>query len=202
MHPKEALKKFLKSIGADTRSALVGYIVAVLIVAGGGLSALYKTSREWVLQILTTPTPLWATISLVLLGYLYIYLKFHKSYSSALLSRKIDNAQMAPAAASDKSKTQFFTFGNYKWKADIYPSGYFKVAPFPFCAKHDLEFIIKGSGMSCPAKDCDNTLSKYDDYEVKATAKSHIEKELRNNPDPAPKPQLTPSKKRSWVRDW
>lgn len=84
MRLKEALKKFLKSIGADTRSALVGYIVAVLIVAGGGLSALYTTSREWVLQILTTPTPLWTTILLILSGYLYNRIIVRKKYSSEI----------------------------------------------------------------------------------------------------------------------
>jgi predicted transcriptional regulator len=75
MHPKEALKKFLKLIGADTRSAIVSYIVVALILAMGGLSALYKRTQDVALQILTTPTPIWATILLVLLGYLYIQIK-------------------------------------------------------------------------------------------------------------------------------
>ena len=61
--------------GGDTRRAIIGYIVVCLILAGGGLWILTNTAITWVLQIANIPTPLWATILLILLCGLYIYLK-------------------------------------------------------------------------------------------------------------------------------
>jgi hypothetical protein len=72
---KEVLSKWLKLFGGDTRRAIVGYIVVGLILAGGGLEILTKKVITTVIQIANTPSPLWATISLVLLCVLYTYLK-------------------------------------------------------------------------------------------------------------------------------
>ncbi len=76
MRPKETLTRILKLFFGDTRQAIISYIVLALIAMGGGLLALSKTALNLSIQIMTTPTPLWATISLVLLGCLYIHLKF------------------------------------------------------------------------------------------------------------------------------
>ena len=120
MHPLQGLTKLLKSLGVDTRQAIVGLIVVGLISAYGGLLYLSKVVLNYSILLLTTPTPLWATISLVLLGYGYIYLIFHRSYSSAPLSDKIEDSQVTPVS-SDGSKTSYFTLGEHKWKADVYP---------------------------------------------------------------------------------
>ncbi len=79
MPPQATLKKWLKLFGADTRRAIIGYIVVGLILAGGGLWVLTKTALTWVTQTANILTPLWATISLVLLCCLYIYLKPRQS---------------------------------------------------------------------------------------------------------------------------
>jgi hypothetical protein len=75
MHLKATLIKWLKLFGGDTRRAIIGYIVLVLIAAGGGVVVLTKTTLTWLTQIANIPTPLWATILPVLLCGLYAYLK-------------------------------------------------------------------------------------------------------------------------------
>ena len=75
MHPKATLIKCLKLFGGDTRRAIIGYIVVGLILAGGGLWVLTNTAISWVIQIANIPTPLWATILLIPLCGLCIYLK-------------------------------------------------------------------------------------------------------------------------------
>lgn len=169
MHLKEALKKFLESIGADTRSALVGYFLGVLIVAGGGISALYKTSREWMIQTLTTATPIWATISLALLGCLCIYLKFRQL-----------NVSFNPSNTVDFTTSEQ-TIEDRIWEIKTHTKGNIDVEWFPRCAKHDYKFIsISGGGIRCPEKDCTNIISASQHADVYATAKSYIEKTIRD----------------------
>ena len=78
MYPKATLIKWLKPFGADMRRAVVGYIVVALILAGGGILVLTKTALTWIIQIANIQTPLWATISLILLCGLYTYLKIRQ----------------------------------------------------------------------------------------------------------------------------
>jgi len=75
MHLKENIIKLLKLFGGDTRRATVGYIIGYLILAGGGLVILTKTTINTVFQLANTLTPLWATIALILLCCIYTYIK-------------------------------------------------------------------------------------------------------------------------------
>ena len=78
MHPKELITKTLKAIGVDTRQAIIGVIVVSLVGGYSGLLYLSKTALEISLLFLNTQTPLWATISLIVLCCLYIYLQIVK----------------------------------------------------------------------------------------------------------------------------
>ena len=78
MHPIASLKTYLKVIVADTRRAIIAIILVALITAGGGLLYLSKTALNFSIQLLSTPPPLWATISLILLCALYIFLKIQQ----------------------------------------------------------------------------------------------------------------------------
>jgi hypothetical protein len=75
MHLKATLIKWLKLFGGDMRRAVVGYILVVLILAGGGVLVVTKTALTWLTQIANIQTPLWVTILLILLCGLYTYLK-------------------------------------------------------------------------------------------------------------------------------
>lgn len=134
MHPKEVLTKFLKLFVSDTRQAIVSYILVVLIVAGGGLLAISKTALDFSIQIITTPTPLWVTISLVLLSCLYTYLRVRQVPSKADLPYRIE----------------YIALGPVKWKAKIHRPDYFKVDEIPVCKKHDLPLIHESSAYYCP----------------------------------------------------
>ena len=92
MRLKENFKKYMKSFGADIRQSIVGYIVVGLIIAGGGVAILTKTALTWLTQIANIPTPLWATIVLILLCCLYAYLKlrqYQRSYKPPNLQEEL-----------------------------------------------------------------------------------------------------------------
>lgn len=77
----QKLKPILKSLFSDVRQAIVGVIVIALLGSIGGLLYLSKTALYFSIAILNTPTPLWATIALVLLVGVYIYLKISRNQS-------------------------------------------------------------------------------------------------------------------------
>jgi hypothetical protein len=92
MHLKATLLGWLKVIVADIRKSIIGIIVAGLIVAAGGLHLLSKTVLNFSTQLLSTPTPLWATILLILLCCLYTCLKLRqhqKSYKPPNLQEEL-----------------------------------------------------------------------------------------------------------------
>ena len=82
MHLKATLLGWLKVIVADIRKSIIGIIVASLILAAGGLHLLSKTVLTFSTQLLSTPTPLWATILLILLCCLYTCLKLWRHQRS------------------------------------------------------------------------------------------------------------------------
>jgi len=72
MHLPKNLKEWLKLFAADTRQAIIGYIVVAVILAWGGLAAISKTVLSFSIQLANTPLPLWATILLGLCLVLYV----------------------------------------------------------------------------------------------------------------------------------
>jgi hypothetical protein len=83
---RKMIIKILKPIFSDARQAIIGVIVLALL--GGTTGVLYrsKTALAFSIAILTTPTPLWATIVLVLLILAYIKTKsIHSSKTPKLL---------------------------------------------------------------------------------------------------------------------
>ncbi|MDO9028242.1 MAG: hypothetical protein Q7U68_05205, partial [Candidatus Roizmanbacteria bacterium] len=60
---------------------------------------------------------------------------------------------------------------------------YFQVEKEPICLKHDLPFIFSDSYWHCPETDknnCKNKIYHNDHFKIHETAKSYIEKEIRN----------------------
>lgn len=73
------LKSILKTIFSDVRRTIIGLIVVAVLSGAGGILYLSKTVLSFSIATLNIPTPLWATIALVLLSGLYIYLKTQQS---------------------------------------------------------------------------------------------------------------------------
>ncbi len=178
MHPKEALQKLLRSLGVDIRQAIIGLFVVGIISAYGGLLYLSKAALDYSILLLTTPTPIWATILLVLLGCLYIYLQLRKSHSYS------DSPQ--ETTQSSETRLDYITIGDHKWQVAIFNNGSFSVDKYPFCKKHDLKFIYRSNCIYCPEVDkgnCKNELYDRDQFKTYETAKSYIEKEIRTRHD-------------------
>lgn len=141
MHLKEDIIQFLKSIGVDTRQAVVGLIIVGIISAYGGLLYLSKTVLNYSILLLTSPTPLWATILLVLLGCLYTYKKSRKAIPLSLLST-------SPSAKLTKIK--HIPFEDLIWIATRYSDGTIQVQDIPRCKEHDLLLTYDGHTYHCP----------------------------------------------------
>lgn len=78
---KQTLIKTIKAIFSDTRASIISLIVVALVGGYAGLLYLSKTILDESLLLLNTPTPLWATIALVFVTGVYVYLKISKSHS-------------------------------------------------------------------------------------------------------------------------
>ncbi|MFA4827900.1 MAG: hypothetical protein WC594_01695 [Thermodesulfovibrionales bacterium] len=169
---KQTLIKILKTIASDVRQVAVPAILLLLVGGSAGLLLLSQKALNFSKQIANTPTPIWATIALVFVVVGYIYLKQNKIIQSSEIPDESPNYKLC-----------YFTIGNYKWEVKVYKKGYFKVNEYPFCVKHDLRFIFGSNRTYCPGTEneqCNNYLSKHDEFTVFEAAKSLIEKEIRN----------------------
>src|SRR3990172_7924255 len=141
MHPKETLTKIMKLFFGDTRQAIISYIVLALIAMGGGLLALSKTALNFSIQLLSTPTPLWATISLVLLGCLYTYRKSQRAIA-------LQPPTPIPNAKSI-IRTEDVEYENLIWTAYKYADGSIFVKEIPRCKDHGYELTSDGTTHHC-----------------------------------------------------
>ena len=89
MPMKEWLLKHIKKIAERIETKVIDIILLALFGGTLGVLAFSETALDYFLLILNTPTPLWATIALVLLSGLYIYLKPSKVRASLTSSSLI-----------------------------------------------------------------------------------------------------------------
>jgi len=113
MHLRAIPIKWLKLFGGDIRRAIVGCIVASLLLAGGGWVILTKTAISWLTRIANTATPLWATISLAVLSALCSYLITAKTLAKLIkgdqsLSHLIPVIRYFPKAFSIPEQEEHF----------------------------------------------------------------------------------------------
>lgn len=166
------LKAWLKKICSDLHSAILSLIVLSIVVAFFGWTSgvIPKRLILTLFEILKLPTPLWATILLLIVFGLYEYRK------------KKGNPESSDDLPLDY-KIEYFTFGDYKWKTKIYKKR-FEVDKTPICNKHDLPLIYERSYRYCPETEnnkCSNKIWHGDEhYKLYETAKAYIEKEIRN----------------------
>jgi hypothetical protein len=79
---QQKLIQTLKTIIADVRQAYVPVILLSLIGGTGTVFYFYERALTSTIQIANIPTPLWATIALLAICYLYINLKVSQTLSS------------------------------------------------------------------------------------------------------------------------
>jgi len=83
---KATITRYLKAIFSDVRQAIVGAIVLALVGGTAGLLYLSKSLLSFSIQIANTPTPLWATVALVLVLGIYVRSRRHtRNLSSDVL---------------------------------------------------------------------------------------------------------------------
>lgn len=160
---QKILKAWIKKIFSDLHSIILTAIV-LSFLGTGGASLVSEKTWHLVKKAILLPLPLWLTIALVLATYTYFHIKKLRSYSF-------------------RHKTKYFTIGNFKWETKIYSNTCFEVENTPLCAKHDLRLLFSGSSRYCPEADkrnCKNQISDYDHYKIYSTAKSYIDKQIRN----------------------
>lgn len=89
MNLKVALSRSLKWFADHLLSSILSLSLTALVAAWGGFFHFSKSAIDSAILLLSTQTPLWATISLVVLGCLYTYLRV-RPY---LRSKKPPNTQ-------------------------------------------------------------------------------------------------------------
>jgi hypothetical protein len=176
---RDWVKHRIKKLFENTESTITNIILLALFGGSATFLAFSKKALYVFLQIATTPTPLWATILLVILVFLYIRKRFRIRYSSFA-----SIPASSESATTPKYKIEYFTVGYYKWETKIYRKDYFEVDKYPICSKHDLPLIYDNFTYQCPEVDkqnCDNKFPYETHEKLYATAKSYIEKEIRNS---------------------
>lgn len=72
------IRKWLKSLFSDMQSAIVSIVVAALLTGTGSIYLFYRNLWNSLMSHMLLQTPLWATITLVLVVLAYTYLKIRK----------------------------------------------------------------------------------------------------------------------------
>lgn len=162
---KQWLIQRIKKLFENIESTITTIIVLALLGGSIGILALSKKALTVFLQIANIPTPLWVTIVLVLL--VVGYIKIKKSSPSSDPNYII----------------RYFPIDNLKWKVKVYDHGYFEVDKISICLEHDLPLIHENIYYYCPEfrkKNCKITINHNEYSSVFETAKSYIDKEIRN----------------------
>lgn len=165
MSMREMLKQRIKKLFENTESTITNVILLGLLGGSAAILAVSKKALSVFLQIITTPTPLWATILLVLLCYLYIYLRFRRTSTRT----------------PDETSIEYFTVGEQKWEATIYNNRLMSLNDKPICKEHNLPFIYTDQFYHCPEADndhCKNVIHTRNHSRIKDIAQSYIKKEL------------------------
>lgn len=164
MHLKEMLLKGIKTIFGDTRQTIVSIIVIAVVGGSSSLLCLSKTTLDFCLQLLRTPIPLWATIFLILLCGLYMYLKGNQYFQKK---------------RSYHPQEDLIPVGKFKWKVLHANRQVLNIEGLPYCSEHECSFIPRDSNWACPISGCKSNVSKYDLDSVRVAASSIIESLIR-----------------------
>ena len=166
---KKRIIDLIKTFASDLRTTIVGLVLGGLLF--GGVVYVYLQNL-WIAikEAMLSPTPLWATIALVLALGVYIYIKISKLHSSEPPNRK--------------PKIKYIPIGEQIWKTIIKPTGKLEIERAPFCKKHDCQFIRTDKKWYCPEVDkgtCNNIFDEEGLSELKKKAESFIEQKIRHN---------------------
>ena len=132
----KSLRKFLSTL-------LHNILVTILVVTIG-----VPTLLSWatgtlniLIQTIKLPVPVWATISLVFLCCLYIYLKVTQHYQKTRPSYPPQQYFCLP---------EFFDYNGASWKIISLPDQKIKVDFPSYCIQHHLQHIQEVHNYICP----------------------------------------------------
>ncbi len=149
--------RFFASIGSG--------IIVKIIVGLFGIAALisYVThTLNYIIQIIKSPTPLWATIALVFLVIGYIKLK------------------KSPSFPASKVKNELIEAENFKWETRFQNNSVLSVSEIPFCKIHELRLTKMGEDYHCMENDCKTNVKSQFLPTIYKVAFNHIERYIRN----------------------
>ena len=161
---KLLLKELLKFLSALFRNISAAVVIALI---GAPVLISWATGTLDILfQTIKSPTPLWATIALVLTIIVYTYLK----------TRSLQPPKEKP------KKIEWFTYCGMKWKVIIYKDT-FELDKIPFCIEHDQQFIYGDKGYRCPGTEsqvCESMMPSEPHDEFYSAVNSMVESNIRN----------------------
>ncbi len=122
--------KNIKKVSSDVRTAIVSMVLLVIFGGAAGFLAWSETALNLLTEILKSPTPLWGTITLVLL--VFLYLKYE-----SVLSLKLNPL------------TELVLAEDLKWKVVIQPSMDYEISNVPYCPEHESLLSWFSDGYHC-----------------------------------------------------
>lgn len=167
---QKILTRWLKKLFSDSHATIVGIVLGSMF-AGGGIYVFAKNLWSLLINTIQSPTPLWATIALIILVAVYVRQQAGKNYQNSY--------------SPQSGRTQYFTVGALKWRITISPDNTFDVEQVPICVKHNLLLVYddNDSYYSCPEarnNGCENVIHVDDLNIVYHTAVSYIDKATRD----------------------
>jgi len=164
---KKTLLKWIGKLFSDTHSTVVNIILVSAFAGIGGV--LYFAQTLWFvfLEMMQSPSPLWATIVLFILLLIYI--------------RSKNEHQSVPFEPPPDFVIKYFPIGKLIWKVEVYKKN-FNVIKDPICKVHDLRMIRYKEHLICPHNgkcDLEINIDVFDTWY--SSACSYIDKEIRSS---------------------
>jgi len=136
---KQMLIKILKTIFSDVRQAAIPAILLLLIGGSAGLLLFSQGVLDFVIQTANIPTPIWATILLVLTCYLYTYLKirlYQNSQNPSNIQEEL-HEEYGVNWNKEYKKRCLYCKSPLKYASDKYGPSVF------FCSKCDRKHVLR-----------------------------------------------------------
>lgn len=138
---KDAAKAYLKKIFSDLHNVIVGVVLGALMLGTGATYLFLENTWNLLIYIIKSPTPLWATVSLLCLSNFLLYLK---------ISQKI--------SYSSKSSCEkwgiLVTAGGFKWLVSHSAGLVVHTKETPYCPNHDMMLVKESGKFVCPMSGC------------------------------------------------
>ena len=137
---KDATKAYLKKAFSDLHNVILGVIIGAIILGTGAAYLFLENAWRLFENIAQSPTPLWATVSLLCLSNYLLYLRIY--YKSSYSKSSCDKRGI------------LVTAGGFKWLVSHSAGLVVHTKETPYCPNHDMSLVKESGKFVCPVQGC------------------------------------------------